>query len=68
MQQQGFDYTYDKRHYDRLRARDPAAVRGHLLADLEFQRRSVRFFGFGSGKRVPSQLKNVTQITAIALT
>jgi len=43
LQQQGFDYTYDKRLYDRLRSHDPAAVRGHLRADPEFQRRSVRF-------------------------
>ncbi len=43
LQQQGFDYTYDKRLYDRLRSRDAAAVRGHLRADPEFQRRSVRF-------------------------
>src|SRR5262245_35257322 len=43
LQHQGFDYTYDKRLYDRLRSRDPAAIRGHLRADPEFQRRSVRF-------------------------
>lgn len=43
LQQQGFDYTYDKRLYDRLRARDAGAVRGHLQADGEFQRKSVRF-------------------------
>jgi glycosidase len=43
LQQQGFDYTYDKRLYDRLRARDAAAVRGHLRADGEFMRKSVRF-------------------------
>jgi len=43
LQQQGFDYTYDKRLYDRLRSHDAAAVRGHLRADPEFQRRSVRF-------------------------
>jgi glycosidase len=43
LQQQGFDYTYDKRYYDRLRAQDAAAVRGHLLADREYQRRSARF-------------------------
>jgi hypothetical protein len=43
LQQQGFDYTYDKRMYDRLHAQDAAAVRAHLLADPEFQRRSVRF-------------------------
>ena len=43
LQQQGFDYTYDKRLYDRLRARDAKAVRGHLLAEPDYQRRSVRF-------------------------
>ncbi len=43
LQQQGFDYTYDKRFYDRLHAQDAVAVRGHLHADPEFQRRSVRF-------------------------
>ncbi|MFL5242065.1 MAG: alpha-amylase family glycosyl hydrolase [Gemmataceae bacterium] len=43
LQQLGFDYTYDKRLYDRLRARDAAGVRGHLNADLGFQQKSVRF-------------------------
>jgi glycosidase len=43
LQQQGFDYTYDKRLYDRLHARQAEAVRLHLCADLEFQRKSVRF-------------------------
>jgi glycosidase len=43
LQQQGFDYTYDKRLYDHLHAHDAAAVRGHLLAEAAFQRRSVRF-------------------------
>src|SRR5262249_50085774 len=43
LQQQGFDYTYDKRFYDRLRAQEAEPVRGHLRADPEFQRKSVRF-------------------------
>lgn len=43
LQQQGFDYTYDKRLYDRLHCGDAAGVRGHLHADAEFQRRSARF-------------------------
>jgi hypothetical protein len=41
LQQQGFDYTYDKRFYDRLHARDGVAVRGHLLADPDYQGRSA---------------------------
>jgi glycosidase len=43
LQQAGFDYTYDKRLYDRLHARDATAVRDHLRATPEFQRRSLRF-------------------------
>ncbi len=43
LQQQGFDYTYDKRLYDRLHGQDAQAVRGHLNADADFQRKSVRF-------------------------
>jgi hypothetical protein len=43
LQQQGFDYTYDKRLYDRLRERNAVAVRGHLHADWEYQKKSVRF-------------------------
>jgi hypothetical protein len=43
LQRQGFDYTYDKRLYDRLHARDASSVRGHLGADSEFQNKSVRF-------------------------
>jgi hypothetical protein len=43
LQQEGFDYTYDKRLYDRLRERNADAVRGHLLADWDFQKKSVRF-------------------------
>jgi glycosidase len=43
LQRQGFDYTYDKRLYDRLRAEDAAAIVAHLRADFEFQRRLVRF-------------------------
>jgi hypothetical protein len=43
LQQQGFDWTYDKRLYDRLRGLDAGAVRGHLMADPEYQRNSARF-------------------------
>jgi glycosidase len=43
LQQLGFDQTYDKRLYDRLRARDANAVRGHLHAHHEFQAHSTRF-------------------------
>jgi hypothetical protein len=43
LQQLGFDFTYDKRLYDRLLHSTPADVRGHLTADADYQRRSARF-------------------------
>ena len=43
LQQQGFDYTYDKRLYDRLVEGDARKVRDHLRADMDFQHRSARF-------------------------
>ena len=35
LQQQGFDYTYDKRLYDRLRDGHAVPVRQHLMAELD---------------------------------
>ena len=43
LQQQGFDFTYDKRLYDRLVEGHVPQVRGHLFADLDFQEHSARF-------------------------
>ncbi|MFN7986673.1 MAG: alpha-amylase family glycosyl hydrolase [Thermoanaerobaculia bacterium] len=43
LQQQGFDYTYDKRLYDRLEHRLARPVREHLYAGLDFQDRLARF-------------------------
>ncbi len=43
LQQEGFDFTYDKRLSDRLRNGDARAVREHLQADAAFQARCARF-------------------------
>lgn len=43
LQAEGFDYTYDKRLYDRLRGGVARPVREHLLAEPGYQNRSVRF-------------------------
>ena len=43
LQQQGFDYTYDKRLYDRLRDRASQPVCQHLSAGLDYQRKLARF-------------------------
>jgi hypothetical protein len=41
--QQGFDYAYDKRLYDRLREQHARPVREHLGARLDTQERLARF-------------------------
>ncbi|HVX59899.1 MAG TPA: alpha-amylase family glycosyl hydrolase [Pirellulales bacterium] len=43
LQQQGFDYTYDKRLYDRLRDGQSRLVREHFLAGLDYQNKLARF-------------------------
>jgi hypothetical protein len=43
MQQQGFDYAYDKRLYDRLREGRARPVREHFLADMKYQNKLARF-------------------------
>jgi hypothetical protein len=43
VQLMGFDYTYDKVTYDRLRFMGADEVKGHLRAEKLYQKRSVRF-------------------------
>ncbi|WP_041430895.1 alpha-amylase family glycosyl hydrolase [Synechococcus sp. PCC 6312] len=39
----GFDYTYDKQLYDRLRSHQVAPVREHLSREVKFHNQAVRF-------------------------
>jgi hypothetical protein len=43
MQELGFQFTYDKRLYDRLRENSAEPVRAHLLADVSYQSKLARF-------------------------
>jgi len=43
LQQQGFDYAYDKRLYDRLHPQAARPIREHLCAGLDFQDHLARF-------------------------
>src|SRR4029450_4896359 len=45
LQQQGFDYAYDKRLYDRLRDRHARPVREHFHAGLDYQDKLAPFLG-----------------------
>jgi len=43
LQQNGFDYCYDKRLYDRLKREDAEAIRHHLQANPGYQSKLIRF-------------------------
>jgi len=43
LQKLGFDYTYDKKLLDKLKVGQISEIRGHLMAETEFQNKSVRF-------------------------
>jgi len=43
LQQQGFDYTYDRRLYDRLLRDNARSIRVHLGAGMNYQQRLLRF-------------------------
>ncbi len=59
LQQQGFDFCYDKRLYDRLLALPDggvAQVRDHLRADFDYQRRLIRFLENHDEPRIASRV------------
>ena len=43
LQQQGFDYCYDKKLYERLIHDDARSIQTHLMADWNYQSKLVRF-------------------------
>lgn len=43
LNQQGFDYTYDKLLYDRLLSGDVNGIQAHLSADLDYLKKQIRF-------------------------
>lgn len=43
LQQEGFDFTYDKTLYDRLKSGTGYEIRSHLQAEESFQKKSLRF-------------------------
>jgi len=57
LQQQGFDFTYDKRLLDRLHGGHAAEVRGHLMAEAPFRDRLARFLENHDEPRSAAQLR-----------
>ncbi len=68
LQQMGFDYTYDKKLYDRLAHAPVQELRGHLKAEELYQRRSVRFIENHDEPRAPSFFGKEKSLAAAAVT
>ncbi len=66
LQQQGFDYTYDKRLYDRLREGGTKAVREHFYAGLDYQVKLARFIENHDEPRAASTFAtNIHKVAAV---
>ena len=68
LQQLGFDYTYDKRLYDRLKCADTAGIRGHLRAERDFQSKLVRFLENHDEQRARATFPDVMHKAAAVVT
>ena len=68
MQQQGFDYAYDKRLYDRLREGQARPVREHLSAGLDFQDKLARFMENHDEPRAAATFAGPTHQAAALIT
>ena len=64
LQQQGFGFCYDKRLYDRILEQNPPDVHGHLLADLDYQSRMLRFLENHDEPRIAGKLPALLQRAA----
>jgi hypothetical protein len=56
LQQQSFDFCYDKRLYDRVVGQDGPGIRDHLRAGLDYQSRLLRFGENHDEPRIAAEL------------
>jgi glycosidase len=68
LQQQGFDYAYDKRLYDRLREGHARPVREHFHAGLDYQIKLARFLENHDEPRAAATFPPDTHEAAAAIT
>lgn len=70
LQQQGFDFCYDKRLYDRLIHENAQSVRAHLQAEWDYQSKLLRFIENHDEQRAVKTLGEEKSMAAaiIALT
>ena len=67
LHEQGFDYCYDKRLYDRLEHEDANSIRWHLTAGIGYQRRLVRFIENHDEPRAAATLQPQARHEAAAI-
>jgi len=67
LQQQGFDYTYDKRLYDRLIHESARSITGHLYADVAYQNHMIRFIENHDEQRATTSLGEGRDLAAATL-
>ena len=68
LQQQGFDFCYDKKLYDRLEHNNAESVRLHLCADMGYQEKLVRFIENHDEPRAASAFLSAKQQAAALAT
>jgi hypothetical protein len=68
LQQQGFDYAYDKRLYDRLREGYARPVREHFFAGLDYQDKLARFLENHDEPRAAAAFPSAVHPAAAVLT
>jgi Alpha amylase, catalytic domain len=68
MMQQGFDYAYDKRLYDRLREQHVGEIRGHLNAADDYQQKLARFLENHDEPRAAASFDSQTHKAAALIT
>jgi hypothetical protein len=65
LQQQGFDFCYDKRLYDRLEHGEADGIRLHLSADLAYQEKLLRFLENHDEPRAAAAFSRAEQAAAV---
>lgn len=64
LQQQGFDFCYDKRLYDRLQHEGADSIRLHLSADIAYQAKLLRFIENHDEPRAASTFSPAREMAA----
>lgn len=67
LMQNGFDYCYDKRLYDRLMTDTAENVRGHLAAGLDYQDKLIRFIENHDEPRAAAILSSLPERAAAVI-